>query len=84
MLCGDVTHDINQGGRENSKETFKAFMEEMNRSYREQLKDIHIMATDCGTRAAADFLVHGEYLSTDEGLPDANRSNLHPARRRFL
>ena len=72
LLSDDVAHDINQGGRESSKETFKAFMEKMNRSYREQLKDIHVMASDCGTRAAAEFVVHGEYLRTDEGLPEAN------------
>ena len=71
LLSDDVAHDINQGGRESGKETFGAFMQKMNRSYREQLKDIHVMASDCGTRAAAEFVVHGEYLNTDEGLPEA-------------
>jgi steroid delta-isomerase-like uncharacterized protein len=27
---------------------------------------------DAGTRAAAEFVVHGKYLATDEGLPEAN------------
>ena len=72
LLNDDVAHDINQSGREVGKMAFKAFMEKMNRSYREQLKDIQVMACDDGTRAAAEFVVHGEYLSTDEGLPEAN------------
>ncbi|MGB0865153.1 MAG: ketosteroid isomerase-related protein [Granulosicoccaceae bacterium] len=71
LLCDDVVHDINQGDREVGKATFAAFMEKMNLSYREQLEDIHVMASDCGTRAAAEFVVHGEYLNTDEGLPEA-------------
>ena len=29
------------------------------------------MASKDGRRAAAEFIVHGEYLSTDEGLPPA-------------
>jgi len=31
-----------------------------------------IMASDDGTRAAAEFIVHGEYMATDEGLPEAH------------
>jgi steroid delta-isomerase-like uncharacterized protein len=30
-----------------------------------------IMTNDDGTRAAAEFVVLGEYLVTDEGLPEA-------------
>ena len=40
-------------------------------SYREQLKDMVIFANDAGTRGAAEFVVHGEYLMTDPGLPEA-------------
>jgi steroid delta-isomerase-like uncharacterized protein len=29
------------------------------------------MQSPDGTRAAAEFVVHGEYLATDEGLPEA-------------
>jgi steroid delta-isomerase-like uncharacterized protein len=47
-------------------------MEHMNRSYRETLTDIVIMANDDGTRGAAEFIVNGQYLATDEGLPEAN------------
>jgi steroid delta-isomerase-like uncharacterized protein len=44
----------------------------MDRCYKERLSDIVIMANDAGTRAAAEFVVHGKYLATDEGLPEAN------------
>ena len=71
LLTDDVAHDINQGRRETGKAAFAAFMQHMNRCYREQLVDFTIMANDAGDRAAAEFTVLGEYLVTDEGLPPA-------------
>jgi len=71
LLTDDVIHDINQGGREIGREAFAAFMERMNRHYREQLVDISITTNGEGSRAAAEFRVLGEYLSTDVGLPEA-------------
>lgn len=71
LLTDDVVHDINQGQRETGKEAFRAFMDRMNRNYREQLVDMVIMTSEDGSRAAAEFVVLGEYLVTDEGLPEA-------------
>ncbi|OIN08549.1 ketosteroid isomerase-related protein [Oceanisphaera psychrotolerans] len=71
LLTDDVRHDINQGERETGREAFAAFMERMNRNYREQLVDIQIMSSTDGSRAAAEFVVLGEYLVTDDGLPEA-------------
>lgn len=71
LLADDVVHDINQGGRETGKAAFETFMQRMNAHYREQLRDMVIMASADGTRAAAEFVVHGEYLRTDDGLPEA-------------
>ncbi|WP_292961582.1 ketosteroid isomerase-related protein [Novosphingobium sp. UBA1939] len=71
-LSDDVAHDINQGERQVGKDTFRAFIAHMERCYRERLEDIVLMANEEGTRAAAEFVVHGEYLATDEGLPEAN------------
>ena len=71
LLAEDVAHDINQGGREVGRDAFAAFMARMDRCYRERLADIAVMADATGTRAAAEFTVHGEYLATDEGLPEA-------------
>ena len=71
LLTDDVAHDVNQGGRETGRDAFAAFMARMDRCYRERLEDIVVMAAPDGTRAAAEFVVHGEYLATDEGLPEA-------------
>jgi steroid delta-isomerase-like uncharacterized protein len=70
-LSPDVAHDVNQGGREVGRDAFAAFMARMNRCYREQLRDMVVMATPDGARAAAEFVVDGTYLETDEGLPPA-------------
>jgi len=72
LLTDDVVHDINQGLRQTGREAFAVFMQHMNRCYRERLDDIVVMANDAGDRAAAEFVVNGEYLRTDEGLPDAH------------
>jgi steroid delta-isomerase-like uncharacterized protein len=72
LLAEDVVHDINQGERQVGKATFAAFMNKMNRCYRERLTDIVVMQNESGDRAAAEFVVHGEYLADDEGLPPAN------------
>jgi len=40
-------------------------------SYREQLREVVVMADDSGNRAAAEYVVHGEYHHTDDGLPPA-------------
>ena len=70
-LSDDVKHDINQGGRQSGKAAFRAFLTHMDRCYRERLSDIVIMASDDGSRASAEFTVHGAYLASDEGLPAA-------------
>ena len=72
LLTEDVVHDINQGERQVGKVTFAAFMDKMNRCYRERLADIVLMQNADGSRAAAEFTVHGQYLADDEGLPPAN------------
>ena len=72
LLTDDVIHDINQGARQVGKAAFAQFMGGMNTSYKEQLVDMVIMANADGSRAAAEFVVLGEYLKTDEGLPEAN------------
>jgi steroid delta-isomerase-like uncharacterized protein len=71
LLSEDVVHDINQGERQQGKAAFTAFMDKMNRCYKERLSDIVIMQNADGSRAAAEFVVHGQYLADDEGLPPA-------------
>ena len=72
LLSEDVIHDINQGERQIGKQAFTKFMEKMNYHYKEQLINIEIMSNEKGNRASAEFVVLGEYLKTDEGLPEAN------------
>ncbi|NOU20209.1 MAG: SnoaL-like domain-containing protein [Methyloglobulus sp.] len=71
LLTDDVIHDINQGKREIGKQAFTQFMACMNFNYKEQLVDMVIMATPDGTRAAAEFVVLGKYIKSDQGLPAA-------------
>jgi steroid delta-isomerase-like uncharacterized protein len=71
-LSDDVIHDVNQGGRHRGKAHFASFLAHMDKSYREELKDIVILSNADGAHAAAEFVVHGAYLATDEGLPPAN------------
>jgi steroid delta-isomerase-like uncharacterized protein len=70
-LTDDIEHRVNEGGRRTGTAAFAEFCSHMGVSYRETLKDIVIFATDDGTRAAAEFVVHGQYLKTDPGLPEA-------------
>jgi steroid delta-isomerase-like uncharacterized protein len=71
LLAPGVVHEINQGAREVGRDKFAAFLDHMNISYRERLTDIVVMPSADGTRVAAEFVVHGEYLRTDPGLPVA-------------
>ncbi|TCH97848.1 isopropylmalate/homocitrate/citramalate synthase [Roseococcus sp. SYP-B2431] len=70
-LTEDVVHDINQGRREHGVEAFRAFLVRMERSYRERVEDLVVMATPDGHRAAAEFTIRGTYLAADDGLPRA-------------
>ena len=71
LLTDDVAHDLNQGKREIGREAFATFLARMQASYREQLRDIVVLASLDGDRAAAEYVVHGEYHGSDEGLPPA-------------
>ena len=70
-LSDDVAHHVNEGQVRQGKDMFRAFCEHMNRCYREELTDMVIFEAENGTRAAAEFVVNGTYLETDEGLPEA-------------
>jgi steroid delta-isomerase-like uncharacterized protein len=70
-LSDDVEHHVNEGKIRKGKEAFRVFCEHMNRCYREELTDMIVFDADGGTRAAAEYVVNGTYLATDEGLPDA-------------
>jgi steroid delta-isomerase-like uncharacterized protein len=69
LMDEHVIHDLNQSGREIGRERFAAFLQRTTVSYDEQLKNVVVMANDTGTRAAAEYIIHGVYKATDEGLP---------------
>lgn len=76
LVTPDVVHDVNQGGREVGLDAFKAFMARMNACYRERVADLVVMATPDGTRAAAEFVIHGTYLKADgTDAPPAHGQN---------
>ena len=72
LLDEAVVHDLNQGAREIGREAFRRFMQRMDRCYAEQLSDIVLMLSSDGRRAAAEYVVHGQYKADDEGLPPAH------------
>ncbi len=75
LLSENVVHDINQGGSETGKAAFRAFLQRMDRCYREQVVELEVMANAAGTRAAAEFFILGAYLEGEAGLPPAMGQN---------
>lgn len=72
LLHEDVEHHVNEGAVRRGKELFARFNRHMTESYKEELTDMVIFVNEGGDRAAAEFIVNGTYLKTDEGLPEAN------------
>lgn len=80
LVTADLEHRVNEGATRHGIEKFREFGSHMGVSYREQLTDLELFANETGTRAAAEFTVHGEYLQTDPGLPEAHgQSYILPA-----
>lgn len=71
MMTEDVIHDVNQGERRQGKDKFRAFNARMAHNYKERLEGVTVLVSKDGSRAAAEFNVHGTYLNTDPGLPEA-------------
>lgn len=71
LLHDDIEHHVNEGQIRRGKALFAEFNAHMTDSYRENLTDVVIFANEAGDRAAAEFVVNGTYLKTDEGLPEA-------------
>ncbi len=71
LLTEDIVHDLNQGARQKGIPAFRDFINEMNRCYSEQVVDLVVMANGDGSRLAAEFVIEGTYLQSQEGLPAA-------------
>ena len=72
-LSDDVAHHVNEGKIREGKQDFAEFCAHMSRCYKETVTDMVIFEAEGGTRAAAEYVVNGTYLATDEGLPEAQR-----------
>ena len=72
LVTEDVEHHVNQGGVRHGRIAFAEFNAHMARCYAERLEEIVVMVAEDGARAAAEFVVHGEYRVTDAGLPPAH------------
>ncbi len=70
MVTDDFSHDPNQGTRRVGKILFSEFLSKMDRCYREQVVDLVVMVN--GDRAAAEFVINGQYLVAEDGLPPAH------------
>jgi len=71
LLSEDVLHEPSQGDPRKGKQLFREFLQHMENCYQEQVLDPVIMVSDDGTRAAAEFMLNGNYLKTDSDLPAA-------------
>jgi steroid delta-isomerase-like uncharacterized protein len=71
-LSDEIAHHVNEGEIRRGKARFAEFCAHMSRCYKEELTEIVLFGSQDGSRAAAEFIVNGQYLATDEGLPEAN------------
>ncbi|MEM6564351.1 MAG: ketosteroid isomerase-related protein [Pseudomonadota bacterium] len=70
-LTEDVAHHVNEGTVRIGKQAFEDFCAHMSRCYDEELTDMVLFEAPEHGRAAAEYVVNGTYLSTDDGLPEA-------------
>ena len=70
-LTDDVAHHVNEGQVRIGKEAFAGFCAHMAHCYKETLTEIVLFSAEGGARGAAEFMVNGTYLETDDGLPEA-------------
>ncbi len=70
-LTEDVAHHVNEGTVRHGKAAFAEFCAHMSRCYDETLTDMVLFEAPEQGRAAAEFIVNGRYLATDNGLPQA-------------
>lgn len=75
LLTDDVMHEPSQGEVRPGKAAFAEFLDHMNRCYKEEVLDPVFLLSPAGDHAAAEFMLEGQYLQTDAGLPPATGQN---------
>lgn len=77
MVTDDIVHEINQGSREQGKEALERYINNANGSLRQSVRDVVVMSTQQGRRAAAEYVVDGRYLKTIAKRPAAHGQSYH-------
>jgi len=78
LLDEQVVHEINEGVTETGRDAFRSFLQRMDTCYRETAEDLVVFTNpDQPHRAAAEFMIRGTYVATDEGLPPASGQPYH-------
>ncbi len=72
LLSENIRHEPNQGTPRIGLDLFREFQLHMEKCYEEVLSDMVFFGEPEGKRVAVEFVVNGVYISTDEGLPEAN------------
>ena len=72
LIDPEIRHEVNQGEVRIGQELYTQFLQMMDESYEENLRDMAFMANETGERFAAEFVVHGIYKKGDEGMPVAH------------
>lgn len=72
LVDENIKHEPNQGAPRIGKKLFTEFMQHMDASYSETLKDMVLFSSETEGRIAAEFVVHGTYKKAEEGLPPAH------------
>lgn len=72
LVDENIRHEPNQGTPRIGKKLFTEFMQHMDESYSETLKDMVLFSSTTEGRIAAEFVVHGTYKKAEEGLPPAH------------
>lgn len=71
LVSADLRLELNQGAVEQGRAAYAAYLERQLRCYRESIDELIILGEPGGRHAACEYRVEGEYLATDEGLPEA-------------
>lgn len=72
LLDDGIVHDFDPGRRETGKGAFAAYLHARSGN-REQLRDIVVMTSPDGARAAAEYMIHGECEAGAPSRPGVHR-----------
>lgn len=71
LVSDELILEPNQGFAEQGRDAFAGFLERQLQCYHETIESLVILAESEGRHAACEYRVAGEYLATDDGLPEA-------------